>query len=610
MKKQALILISMLALGWSTCLSQEDIVFIPGGTDNAGKLETIINGDTTATGERVNPNRIYELESNTFHIQHSPIRIHNPDGTLIIRGEKEGTKPVIVKQAVNEVDIAVNQINGSLTLQNLQYQGMQLSGHINYRFWEMEGTDRKLVVEDCLFENAFGMVFNLNPCLKGLKIVMRNNYWRDLFNHKMRWEHRIFTAKVPVDTLIFENNTVTGGGLSLLTQQSLTKFALVNHNTFINNHNKSFTCVFWKELYFTNNLYVNGFMLGEEFENIVTNPDSLLGGIIDLDTIQSTIKIQEEFLTEDGALTQDLDSINDIVFYAADNIVVSSSEMDKYYNGEYNDIYDAPVSYLSGPNNPIKVHNVPGMWHNRLTDQLIEENDNIVDENNHIYNISVEELGLGTKPLTQEAADVMIEWIRFMWGNRDAVPPTTEEWIASGYHFGDYDPNTIPGIETEDGGGISKISDMTEDFSYTYNIKSKSDGYSIGALHWTDEINNYSSYESLNSIIEAYQYAVENGPATSVKQIINKPERAVTYNYPNPFSKSTIISYTVNKNGPVKVAIYNVQGLLIDVLVNQKQKAGNYEITWNVPIHLQNGIYFFQIESTTNRLTKQMIIIK
>jgi len=590
-----------------TVKGQEDVVLIPGGLANAGKLETIINSDTTDTGERVNPNRIYELEANTFHIQHAPIRVHNPDGTLTIRGAEGETKPVIVKQAINEVDVALNQIVGNLTLDNLQYQGMQPNGHINYRFFAMEGNDRRLIVEDCLFEHCFGMVFNLESCLKGLKIYMRNNYWRDFFNHKERWEHRIFTAKVPLDTLIFENNTVTGGGLTLLMQQSLTKYALINHNTFINNHNKSFTSVFWKELYFTNNLYVNGFMLGEEFRNIVTNPDSLLGGIVDLDTIRSSIRIQDEFVDDQGNLTEEVDSINDIIFYAADNIVTSSSELDFYYNGGYNDLFDAPVSYLAGPNEPVEVLNTPGMWHNRLTNKLIADNKNIVDENNHIYNISVADLGLGTYPLTQKAADVMVQWIRFMWGNRDALPPTRTEWLNSGYHFGDYDPNTIPGIETEDGSGISKISDLIEDFSYTYDIKSKSDGHSIGALHWTDEIDIYDPDASITAIKAAYKEATER--TTSTAKVAFNPD-ILMQNYPNPFTEFTSIKYTVHEEGNIKISIYNTKGDLIEKLIDKYHVEGTYEVEWRI-MHknIPGGIYIYKLESDSNIAIRKMILM-
>lgn len=593
--------------------AQEDVIVIPGGMENSGKLETIINGDTTNTGERVNPNRIYELEANTFHIQHAPIRVHNPNGTLTIRGQKGNTKAVLVKQAINEVDIAKNHINSSLCLKNIQYQGMQLSGHINYRMWEMEGADRKLTVEDCLFENAFGMYFNLNSCLKGLKIEMRNNYWRDLFNMKERWEHRILTAKVPIDTLIFENNTVTNGGLTILIQNSLIKYALVNHNTFINNHNYPFLNQYWKEVYFTNNLFVNGFMLGEDKVNIADggqDPDKLLMGIVGVDTIMSSIKIQDEFLNNDGSLTSEIDSLNDIIYYTADNILTYSTEFDYYYNGDLNDLYDAPASYLSGPNNPLKIFNTPAIWNNSRTEALINDWENIISHNNHIYSIPLSELGLGTEPLSQEAADAFVQWMRFMYGDRQAVPPTTEEWLASGYHFGDYDPNTIPGIETEDGSGISKIADMLEDFSYTYSVVSKSDGYSIGALHWTDEINDFDSESSLASIKQAYKNYNPDDTTNVDEGLYGNINSSLNQNFPNPFTHKTNIKYNISKPGQVVISVFDIHGRTINTLVKANQSPGKYKVTWEAPKTIPGGVYFYKLQTSGKEYVKKMLLVR
>ena len=42
--------------------ASQDTIYIPGGTlrgrENAGLMEATINGDTTSTGARINPNRV------------------------------------------------------------------------------------------------------------------------------------------------------------------------------------------------------------------------------------------------------------------------------------------------------------------------------------------------------------------------------------------------------------------------------------------------------------------------------------------------------------------------------------------------------------------------
>ena len=89
--------------------------------------------------------------------------------------------------------------------------------------------------------------------------------------------------------------------------------------------------------------------------------------------------------------------------------------------------------------------------------------------------MTLAELGLGTDPLPQAAADLFVEWNRAQWGVPGVVAPTD----FTAYYFGDHNPATIPGVETENSnaGGITKISDMIEDFSYTADLTSKSDGH-------------------------------------------------------------------------------------------------------------------------------------
>ena len=376
--KSKLILVLFVCAFMTGYLFAQDVVVIEGGFDNAGLLESTINSDTTDTGERANPNRIYELKANTFYIQNAAININNPDGTLTIRGQEGGTKPVIVRSPVNEVEPGTNVINSSLTIQNVHWQAMSTSGQLNWQEFNIKGEDHHLLVENSLFEFVNGIWFNLNNVTKGAEIIVRNCYFRDLFNNGRRWwASRAVQCKVPVDNFIFENNTVSGGGLTVLGQECLFEYAVINHNTFINNHKYPFLNQYWKEVYFTNNLFVNANMVGEDLENVATcgqDPDALILGIAGVDTITNRIQIQEKFLTPDSALTGEVDELSDIIYYAADNVVVYSKELDNYYGGGYNDIGDYPVSYLTwgGAEGPFKVLNVPGIWYNERSQALVD----------------------------------------------------------------------------------------------------------------------------------------------------------------------------------------------------------------------------------------------
>ena len=52
-------------------------------------------------------------------------------------------------------------------------------------------------------------------------------------------------------------------------------------------------------------------------------------------------------------------------------------------------------------------------------------------------------------------------------------------------------------------------------------------------------------------------------------------------NYPNPFNPTTVIQYDVPKTSRVTIEIFNVLGQKVRTLVNQKQPAGRYRVTWD-----------------------------
>jgi hypothetical protein len=599
MKLKSLLFVMANLLLAFNLIAQEDIIVIDGGASKGGLLEATINGDTTATGERNNPNRIYELKADEFYLQHGPIIVNNPDGVVTIRGQQGGAKPVILKQPLNEVAIGQNEITSSLTFQNIQYENMETSNVVPWVAWAINGDNHSVIVEDCLIEFSQGIVFNAGNITKGAKIILRNNYFRDMNDFSQWWGARAAECKYAIDTLIIENNTFSGGGLTFLSQESLMDVAIINHNTFINNHKYPILDQYWRECYFTNNLFVNANMVGEDHENVATggqDPDGLLMGIFGVDTIEATINIQPKYLNGD-VLSEEVNELSDYTIYAADNVVTYSPTLDNYYNGTIDKAAipdlpwsDAPASYLTWGGNPgpFKVVNVPGIWQNSRADALVADWPNIKEENNSIYEIDLADLGLGTDPLPQAAADVFIQWNRS--GNQWAVPgvnaPSPEE--LSVYYFGDHNPQTVPGVETENSttGGITKISDMIEDFSYTMDLTSKSDGMRIGALHWNDEA--YDPQASLTAVKSAYA-----GAPSAVKPIKGES----MFVYPNPVKN--VLNIKGSKNADI--TIMNMDGRVVRSVRNVSSV--------NVS-DLANGMYSVTIKEGNKISTQKVLISK
>jgi len=80
-------------------------------------------------------------------------------------------------------------------------------------------------------------------------------------------------------------------------------------------------------------------------------------------------------------------------------------------------------------------------------------------------------------------------------------------------------------------------------------------------------------------------------------------------NYPNPFNLSTNIKYGVAKSDYVKLAVYNLIGEEVSVLVNGHVDAGFYEIEFNAA-YLPSGIYFSKLQAGDFIETKKMVLLR
>jgi hypothetical protein len=85
-------------------------------------------------------------------------------------------------------------------------------------------------------------------------------------------------------------------------------------------------------------------------------------------------------------------------------------------------------------------------------------------------------------------------------------------------------------------------------------------------------------------------------------------------NFPNPFSHSTTISFSLKEKSHVKLAIYNLKGQLVTTLVDEEMgPVSDYHITWDGKSRnkkLANGIYFYKLETANKSFIKKMILMR
>jgi hypothetical protein len=93
------------------------------------------------------------------------------------------------------------------------------------------------------------------------------------------------------------------------------------------------------------------------------------------------------------------------------------------------------------------------------------------------------------------------------------------------------------------------------------------------------------------------------------KTQINPIKFSLQQNYPNPFNPITKIKYSVPKQTFVKLSIYDIQGRIVKVLVNEIKETGTYEADFN-GINYASGIYLYRLEAGNFVESKKMVLIK
>ncbi|MDZ7724555.1 MAG: FlgD immunoglobulin-like domain containing protein [candidate division KSB1 bacterium] len=84
--------------------------------------------------------------------------------------------------------------------------------------------------------------------------------------------------------------------------------------------------------------------------------------------------------------------------------------------------------------------------------------------------------------------------------------------------------------------------------------------------------------------------------------------------YPNPFNRSAVIRYELNRRKTIRVDIIDIQGRLVTRLVNREQSAGHYRVMWSGRDAAGNtvgsGIYWVVLKAGDDILQQKLTLIK
>ncbi|HBZ86737.1 MAG: hypothetical protein A2509_06410 [Candidatus Edwardsbacteria bacterium RIFOXYD12_FULL_50_11] len=150
----------------------------------------------------------------------------------------------------------------------------------------------------------------------------------------------------------------------------------------------------------------------------------------------------------------------------------------------------------------------------------------------------------------------------------------------------------------------------------------------VGTVNGNGTVYETSNYQftdaSIPAVGEYYFKLVEidvSGKETTFGPIqvsYSGPVRAIDYkleqSYPNPTTGKVAIRYSLKDPGHTSLTIYNIMGAEVKTLVNSRQAADNYTVSWNGRDNsgreAAKGVYFYKLISGNFSATRKLMLLR
>jgi len=102
-----------------------------------------------------------------------------------------------------------------------------------------------------------------------------------------------------------------------------------------------------------------------------------------------------------------------------------------------------------------------------------------------------------------------------------------------------------------------------------------------------------------------------------MKAVMNdedKTDKVRISNYPNPFSNSTTISFSISESQKVSLKIYDMAGRLIKTIADAQMQTGTHQLIWNARDEKGNAVstgnYLLKMQAGNYEETKKISVIR
>jgi len=251
-----------------------EVVIEPGAP---GTFEQTIMGDTTATGERVDPKTMYLLKRGATYIYRA--RLENNGYTLWI-GAEEGDGPMPIIQAAAPEGGGESprpfQIGGDFYIKDVHITCLDVLGNAtDNATLRLAVDDVRAVMVNCIIEKNRLSVVRLNA--NGTSFYGFNNIICDVGNPTYMQNCRTYTARAnDHDSIVIVNSThynMTNDAIQLRGGRR-TRYVHVENCTFVGTAQGGATFSQSDKVVFKNNLWINSFIFGDGFAGTGYSPEA------------------------------------------------------------------------------------------------------------------------------------------------------------------------------------------------------------------------------------------------------------------------------------------------------------------------------------------------
>ncbi len=572
MRSILVLFLAVMLMGLMSMFStvRADEVVVPDGD----KIHDFIMGDTTSTGERNVPGRIYKLERGKIYILTEPLEIDFD--FYLVAADDDPDNPVRPPMLVmgffpdgsvigNEVNITGDDIE--VVFRNVLFQGVPLDR--NYRNdWFIgisgSGSNVRLKFDKCVF-NGWNYAATDLP-MNNIKLYVTDCIFRNLVQPVHPFGGQSIATWGAVDTLVYVNNTFfnTSAYIVLPEPGRPCNYIKFDHNTIYTTMINPFYVPTIYNAEFTNNIFYGVLAFGQSHDEILEGWYGWGGmpvGIMNYDTLGSQLE------SELGVTESERKIIH------KNNAWFNPQKIVDYWQA-YKD--SVPVVDANGDTTGWTVQPLTGtVWMNENTQAMFNNKTkypNFIDENT-----------MYVDPQFDSSVEIVVDSV-VAWA----------EWWRSGLGW---DSESGPIRQYPFSGDIFNLPwPLPENLAYTNETlkTAGTKGFPLGDLNWFPD--KKKEWE-LTTIDEGQNYR-----SLPIKFTLGQ-------NYPNPFNPTTVIPFNLTKRAHVKITIYDILGKKVATALDKMVNSGAHEITFD-GTNLANGIYYYQLSSGTTQITKKMVLLK